>query len=726
MADGRFTDKRDASGGAKPSLADAVRWMEPGAGDGPKLRVNPPQQLEPVGAPGDPSKAGKNIPGTTPDRENHHGGWPVRRFPHLPGEPGTGPGAGPGTGPTDIPGPIVKPPRTEDEIRDSIYYNVNGRSLLLAGGLTGAAVNTSIWKLDKITGAVPPEERSGWVKCWRDNFSPSQAAVAERQVGLQIAVDRLRLRTATLDTWTNVMGARDAQRTSISEYYRQQTPIAALSDLEQRFFQGRVDVIRDNAKFNRANILANVGTEAEVLARTKLFTADEGARLAEQAEKYWGTVKNRNTALDQVRCAEAARDRAAGVVAQAERGSITTPGNSLMKGLGQGIAVASLTVGADLALDKAMGNDPALKPYSSWGLQGVGLPLMLMSRCNMPTKIAGSLAIVGGSHLIDRAFGAPTGMFSTFARPNVPETVMITASALAPIRDWRIKTGLIAGSWVAGRAYNLLNDRYEFEGKTQTKLQMEARAYLDVDKQERSESTFLEAAARTARFARQNEAAATFVLSDFQTANGTASMLEMQRGRAAALTGLGTVRLENGTRIDRSQNDRGDRALAGLNYDLGGEAANLLRTAQTSLNDAQGFCRANLGRSVNGRVIDSNEVAQYDRLKAHVQSKLDLIYGEHDIAAVISELKSRVHSQSDDMRKFSEELKQFGDALTDRDPVFKGKIMRDLAVLHIAFGRAASDTGTGREHFVNAARYIERARILDGTNKDLAKILQQL
>lgn len=322
--------------------------------------------------------------------------------------------------------------------------------------------------------------------------------------------------------------------------------------------------------------------------------------------------------------------------------------------------------------------------------------------------------------------GAPTGMFSTFARPNVPETVLITASALAPIRDWRIKTGLIAGSWLAGRAYNLLNDRYEFEGKTQAKLQNDAQIYVDIDKQERSHATFMEAVARTSRFARENENAATLVLTDWQTANTSSSMLEMQRGRAALLTGLGTVRLEKGTRIDRNTYDSGDRLLAGTNYDMGGEAANLLRTAHTALGDAQAFARANNGRSFNGRAIDDAEIAQYDRLKAHVQNQLDLIYGEHDIDRVVKELHSRVTNQGEDMRRFAEELKEFGNKLTDKDPAFKSKILRDLALLHIAFAGAASDSGAKRDHFVNAASYVERSRLLDRSNKDLAKIAKLL
>ena len=723
MSDGPIKDRNDAPASGKQSLPEAIKWMGQLATErGPQLKL--PQSGDPaMSRPNGPGW--QNIPGWTPERENHPGGWPIQRFQDRP-RPPLAPGVGPGTGPVDVPAPLVKPPATETDIRDSVYFNANGRSLLLSGALTGAAVNTSIWKLDCLTGAIAPEQRTGLARYWRDNLSPSQAALPGRLQDLQIASDRLRLRVSSLNIAEQVVRSSSDQRNSMAEFFRHQTPVGALSDVEQKFFQSRVDVIRDNAKFTRSNILAQVGTEAEVLARQKLFTHTEGQSLALQADQYWARLQSRNNALNCVKNAETVRSRAAAVVAQAERGSITTPGTTFAKGLGQGLGLAMLTVGADMALDKALGNDPLLKPYSSWGLQGVALPLLLVSRAGMPGKIIGSLGIVGASQLLDRAAGPPTGMFSTFARPNLPEVALITASALAPIKDWRVKTALVTCSWLAGRGYNLLNDRYEFEGKSQAKVQNEARTYVDLDKQERSEATFAEAVSRTTRFARQNEAAAAFLVADWQAANSSASMLEMQRGRGAMLTALGNVRLENGTRIDRSNLDRGDRVLAGKNYDLGGEAANYLRSAHTALSDAQSFARANRGRSINGRIISDAEIAQYDKLKSQAQKGLDTIYGEHDIDAVVSELSRRAQNQSADMKHFADNLKDYADKLTDVDLPYKGKIYRDLALLHLAFGAVAVDQGTKSEHYRNAAIYFHRAVPLDQRAPDLAKIQRRL
>ncbi len=713
---------RAALAGDPASSKDTPRAA---AGDGPGLKSPFGPPLNPR-----PDKVLREIPGSTPQREDHHGGWPVKRFEDRPTGPGPGPpGPKPPVpiGPTDVPDPIVKRPGSQLETRDSVFFNVDGRGLLLTGALTGAAVTTGTWGLDRYTGSIPPGERTGWVKYWRDNLSPSQLAAEELTVGLNVSKDVLRHRVSLLRIREDVLGARGSARGSLADAFQSEIPRGRITDIEQRFFDGRVNLVRDNAQFNRGTILANAGTEAEVLARTKLFTHGEAATLAGHADGYWNAVTNRDSAVKCVRAAEESRDRAAAAVARVERGSITTGGSALMRGLGQGIGIAALTIGADMALDKTLGNNPELKPYTSWGLQGVGLPLILMSRLSTPGKIIGSLAMVGVSHLVDRSVGPPTGMFSTFARPNVPEIALVTASLLAPVRDWRIKTALVAGSWMAGRAYNLLNDKYEFEGKTQAKMQNDARAFIEVDKQERRESTFAESVARTKRFALENENAATLLVSDWQTYSGSGgSLLEVQRGRAALMIGLGEARLEKGTRIDQREYDRGDRALAGKNYDLGGEAANFLRSAYTSLDESQKFARANKGRTVNNRLIDDAEIAQYDRFKEKVQSQLDTIYGAHDLDQVMTELKARAQSQPEDLKRFGDNLKEYASKLTDADPQYKSKILRDLALLHIAFNSAEPDPGTKNEHLRIAITYYESARLLSDKAPDLEKIKRLL
>lgn len=731
----------------QPKQVDRVNWMDQLpqlSSGGSDLKSNPfglPKQVAllgdpPTGTPRLPSPFGgpvnpdkKETPGSRIDRENHHGGWPVHRFPEQPG-PGPGPGGttpGRPIGPLDVPNPIVKRPGTEQEARNSVYHNTDGRYLLLAGAGTGALVQTSVWGLDKYTGAIDPCERSGWVKCWRDRFSPAQAAATERKWVLSTAESMLSIQNTRLGIYERSLSHRDTVRTDLAQAYRLEIPRTPLSDLDRRFYEGRVDILHDKAKYNKDTILANAGSEVEVANRTKLFTQTEAEGLATHATKFWGSVAKRDEALKCVRAAELSRDNAAKAVVQAERGALTTGSDSLMKGLGQGLGIAALTIGADMALDKAMGNNPELKPYTSWGMQGVGLPLIFMSRLSTPGKIVCALGTVGLSHLIDRTIGPPTGMFSTFARPNVPEMVLVTGSLLAPVRDWRIKTAMVAGSWLAGRAYNLLNDRYEFEGTSQAKMQNDARTFVEVDKQERKEATFEDAVARTKRFAKDNENAATLLVSDWQAySGGGGTLLEVQRGRAALMVGLGEARLDKGTRIDQREYDRGDRVLAGLNYDLGGEAANFFRAAHTSLDECQKYARANKGRSVNGRAIDDAEIAQYDKLKQKVEQQLSAIYGSHDIDAVMKELRFRAQSQPDDLKRFGENLKGYADSLTDADPRHKSKILRDLSLLHVAFSNTADDPTTKSEHLSKAMQCYEIARRLNPDAPDMEKIRKLL
>src|SRR5262249_4765294 len=127
------------------------------AGDRPLLP-------SPFGAPTNPGDPRDEPAGTTPDRGNHHGGWPVRRFEDKPQGPGpVGPGPGP-KGPSDVPSPIVKRPGTESDHRDSVYFNVDARPLWLTGALSGAATRAATWGLDVHTGSFLPSERTGWVK----------------------------------------------------------------------------------------------------------------------------------------------------------------------------------------------------------------------------------------------------------------------------------------------------------------------------------------------------------------------------------------------------------------------------------------------------------------------------------------------------------------------------------------------------------------------------------
>lgn len=762
MTDGRPKDNREVAEKEKATTPETVRWADrlgdwnssapPSltnpfksatiASDTVKVESDPPppqpksdgpRLTSPFGAPLDPrpTNGWREIPGNDGQRENHHGGWPVRRFKdnEVPG-PGPGPGPRPRgpLGPLDVPEPILKRPGNELDTRNSVFFNIDGRPLLLAGGLTGAAVRTGTWGLDKYTGSIAPEERTGWVKYWRDHFSPSQLEVAERQLAFQKAGFIVHQREAAVRLREQEVIARESMRRDLAASFRAEIPrTVPLSEIEQRFFNGRVELVADKTKFNRSNILLNAGTEAEVANRTKLFTGAEAQSVADHADRFWGSIGRRDDAIRCVRAAEEARDKAAKVVAEAERGSITTGGASLMKGLGQGIGIAALTVGADLALDKALGNNPELKPYTSWGLQGVGLPLIFLSRMSTPGKIVSSLGLIGVSHMVDRAIGPPTGMFSTFARPNVPEMVLVTGSLLAPVRDWRIKTAMVAGSWLAGRAYNLIEDKYEFGGKTQARLQSDARTYVEVDKESRSESTFAEAASRIKRFALENENAATLLVSDWQNYSKTSeNLLEVQRGRAAILTGLGEARLEKGTRIDQREYDRGDRVLPGKNYDLGGEAANFLRSAWTSLDQCQTFARANIGKTFNGRAISEAEVQQYSKLKADVKTKLDVIYGAHEIGQIADDLKLRAESQPDELRKFAENLKDYCESLSDADPQYKSKILRDLVLLHIAFGRVAQDEASKNEHQRRALACLERAKILDGSAPDIDKLKKLL
>lgn len=713
MPEGQFETGRekrqsefDAKFGAGESirLIDAMtqRW-KPSLGG---LKVAPETGVNPQ-------------PGWNNQRENSPGGWSIGVFQDkdklLPPLPQPKPGVNNEPLFLGVPEPIVKTGLSDYDVRRSAAENANGRQILLTGALAGAGTQAAVWALDTISGRTPADLRTGWQATWRSSFSPSQRLVPGFEAATVQAQDRATqvYRQVAL-TESGVTGAAGLRTTAIDRL-RAEIPAGTLAPLEQRFFNARVDLLTNDAHFNRVNILANAGTEAQVAARQRLFTVAEADVLAQHADDYWTAVSRRTTAQAAMRQAEAARDLAVGRLNAARGGSYAPLGDSVLRGMGQGLGIAALTVTADLALDKMMGNDPALKGLGSWGLQGIGMPALLMSNAPGWMKVAGSLGLVAGSHLLDREFGPPRGIFSVVGRPSIPEVALTTTAALAPIPDKRIKAGLVVGSWLAGRVWNAVNDKYEITGKTPQKIESDARGQTMVYMQNPSVANFAEATAGVERFAQENQAAAALLVGDFQNTHAGLPPCELMRGRAALLVGVADHKLEAGTRFDGKEYDWGERIGAGHRYDLGGEAASFYRYALNSVDRAQEHARANLGQTVNGRVVDPVFVNHFDELRRQVNVKLDQIYGEHDVNQIVQEAQSKVRSHPQQMKNFGERLRQHYETLTDKDKPYKAKIARDLALVHLAFARSTSDASFKSDHYTFARRYLADSRNLQVT-----------
>lgn len=675
-------------------------------------------------------------------REDGPGGWGVHwyepkpltpRPPQPPDKPPQPPDKPPQ--PPTLPDlPILEPdriqplPLTNKEARESVNINADARSIFLTGGLTGAAMKTGIHYADVYTGAIDPLQRNGLAAYWRDNFSPSQALVPGRKALLKEAEELLpKLRTdanAALHTFERHMRYRG----QLSDQLLAQIPKDPLPDIEKAWFNARVDMVRNDKLFNATNFAANAGTEAEVKLRQKLFTHAEASQMAQQADDFWKANSGSKLADAALAEGEAVKGRLSHMLNQAERGSITTGKEALFKGVASGLLIAGGTVVADGLLDKALGNSPDLSNKAHWGLHGIGMPLLLLSKASTPTKIVGSLAMVGLSHLMDKKLGPPTGAFSAFARPSLAEVGLATAGALAPVQDMRLKAGLAVGGWLAGKTWNYVDAKYELTGRTEPNLRAAALAAVDYDLKSPTSDRFNFAVAEMAKFSNKNEAASAVSISDFSQSQRSLNSVDKGRANAALMLGYGKSMLERGARTDRDKWDKqGERIGAGLNYDFGAQASSYLRAADGNLASAIKIAKESKGAKLTGAVVDDAYISQLEALRQGSKAELEAVYAsKHDIPALFKELKEKVKSDEQDMKNFGESLAQYFDTLSDSDPRYKAKLARDLAILHVSFGDLAPNPGKHSEHYRNAKRYFEQSFKLDPNASDLPAIRQLL
>lgn len=676
-------------------------------------------------------------------KEDAPGGWgvhwydnpPPRPVPPVPVPPDKPPV--PPDKPPTPPGPVpdgtisrpdqIQPPRMNDEdARKSVNINADARSIYLTAGITGAGMGTGVHFADIYTGSIAPEARTGAVAFWRNNLSPSQRLVPGRSAALQAIEAQLPELRTTANATEHTFARQMRYRAELGDGLMAQIPSGPLPDTERAWYNARVDLVRDNRLFRAENIMANAGTQAEVDARQRLFTQLEASQMSSQANDFWAASRGSQAAQAALAEVEAGRNRAAQLLVQAERGSITTSTEAFLRGTGQGLLLASGTVLADCILDKALGNSPDLSNQAHWGVQGIGMPLLLLSRYSLPTKAIGALAMVGTSHLMDQYLGPPTGMFSAFARPSLPEIGLATAGALIPVQDMRLRAGLAVGGWALGKAWNYLDARYELTGRTEPRLRDETIAAVDMDMKSPSSDRFLFAADQMRKFSDRNDAASAVLVKDFFNSSSSAkTSIEKERGSAALMMGYGESMLARGSRIDQKRWDKdGERMLAGLDYDLGGEATNYLRAASGNLQDALKLARENKGKQISSGTVDDAYTSQLESLQAAVNKDLDKVYGRHDLTLVLSEVKKQLAAHPEELKAFGENLNQYAKNINEsKEARFKSKISRDLAILHIAFGDADPTSGGQSEHMRNAQRYMEQAFNLDPNAADNPQLL---
>jgi len=659
-------------------------------------------------------------------KEDAPGGWGVHWADPPPVKinwPPNQPSGPVGDPPVLKPDPI-QPPRLDDgDARNSVNINTDARSVYLTAGLTGAAVSTATHFGDVYTGAIEPSQRAGAVAYWRDNFSPSQRVVPQRREALQAVESQLPELRTEANAAGRVFDRQVRYRTQLADTYVSQIPSTPVPQSDFDWYSARVDLVRSDSQFNARNVMANSGTQAQVDLRQRLFTTDEGTRVASQSDAFWRDATLSRSANNNLVETEVARNRAAQVLTRAERGSITTGTDALFNGLGRGLLVGTAAVAADYALDRTLGNSPELSNQAHWGLQGIGMPLLLLSELSPVTKVVGSMAMIGASHLLDQSIGPPTGAFSGFARPSLPEVGLATAGALAPVGDWRMRAGLAVSGWIIGKAWNLVDDKLEITGASEPRLRAATQAAVEQDIKSPSLAHFDFTVDEMRKFSDKNDAAAAVTISDWQNSNVPQTAIDKERGSAALMFGYGESALDRGSRIDLDKWDKdGAHVLAGANYDLGAQASTYLRAASGNLEQALEQAKANKGSRVSSGTIDDAYISQLDLEKSHVDQLLEKVYGLHDIAAVYAGVKQAVVEHEEDMRHFGRNIEQFYETMNDSQPRYKAKIARDLAIVRMAFGELDQTEGGKSQNYKDALAYAQEAARLDPKAADQAQI----
>ena len=264
-------------------------------------------------------------------------------------------------------------------------------------------------------------------------------------------------------------------------------------------------------------------------------------------------------------------------------------------------------------------------------------------------------------------------------------------------------------------------------------LQDDSNKAFSDDQKVRTSDSFTKAVETGKKLGKENECALELQTRDWLVPKKNRSPLSQARGNAALAEALGEFRLEEGSRLDlRSHECDKSRILKGKDYDFGGEATTWLRTAAGNLVNAQTFVIGHKDEIFDGQKLDSRYMQQLKLEQARAESKLNLIYGKHDMESVYKELVKQVHDNSQDFDHAIFRLKAHYDVMQGNDPLCKAKTARDLSVAFLAEAEVCGKAGNGEEariYYGAANDHLKESLKLDENapdNRAISKIRARL
>jgi hypothetical protein len=213
----------------------------------------------------------------------------------------------------------------------------------------------------------------------------------------------------------------------------------------------------------------------------------------------------------------------------------------------------------------------------------------------------------------------------------------------------------------------------------------EAVNAFNQDQVTRTEGSFNNAVSRCKALARENEVALELIMHDWLAQQSSRHPLTFMRGTANLADALGQFRLEEGSRIDLTHHqDTKPRILKGYDYDFGGEATTFLRLSAGSLVEAQQYVQGHKDLVIEGQPMNDTYLQQLRNLQTDVESKLNVIYGPHDVGSVFNMLRNEVRVHAGDWQQGLVRLQHQLDALRTTDHRFVAKSARDVALGYLA------------------------------------------
>jgi len=652
--------------------------------------------------------------------------------------PPTGPSRtqdGPAPGVTSAPGlnPISDVVRTD--IDNSLHLRTGVSGYLATGGLTGAAIKSAEWFGNtKLLGSAG-QTHTGLLGWWQ-----SHSPMLQQQAGYNKAVIEAKAVETTKDAIfkraelkaADSLGNVEAMQKVALENVTKFAPESATADEVAHVLANKQNAfLADTAKVINPEELGKVlGTQEEVTAGTKLFVHNtpEAKSLLVNA----GLFQEKTEAKSALDAAATVRTSTERTLNQAvENGAGSLPGQAV-RGFAKGVLISGATLAAGYGLDylgsKMFGYDQPKLDYARAGVDGIAVPLILLS--NMPARYKFGLAATTfiGNHVSEMLGASPqSAQYSTLFRPNWVDSVGVTAAAMLPV-DGKTKALAVGGAWLAARAYGEFAHITGIEGQDPEELRQNFESSFNHDQLTNTESSFDKTVAFGVTLGKENEVALEAEMRDWIAKQSTLPPLTNMRGTAVLAETLGKFRLEEGSRLDlASHQDTKERILKGENYDFAGEATNSLRMAAGSAVAAENFAISNKGQTIGTQVMDDNYIQQMKNEQTKIEAQLNLVYGKHDVPKVFAELTNQSRVHSDDMEQQLTKLQDFYSVLHSNDSRFVAKTARDLSLGYLAEAKYVSEKGNGSDavkFYQIAMGYLRDSERLDSNNPDNPQIEQ--